>query len=76
MNKDIHYLIAQMGIEYNGAVYFDENIGKSISSWSFRETKLHLAYLTIKSRKEDTSKKLEVSEQEKQMKEMEKSRKK
>lgn len=76
MKKDINYLIGQMGIEYNGTIYFDENIGKGISDWSFRELKLHLAYLTIKNRKEETSKKLEIFEHEKQVKEMERNRKK
>jgi len=53
LNYTLGYIISQMGIEYNPTIFFDENIGRAIESWSLRETELHLSFLTMKNRTEN-----------------------
>ena len=47
-NKPTSYLVSQLGVEYEANVFFEENIGKAISDWSFREVELQIRYLVEK----------------------------
>jgi hypothetical protein len=47
-SKGKGYLIAQIGIEFPANVFFQENVGKAISEWSFRELELQCAYMNEK----------------------------
>lgn len=42
------YLLAQIGVEFPANVFFKENIGKSISEWSWREVEFQIQYIGAK----------------------------
>lgn len=44
------YIIAQSIIEYSPQPFFDENIGKGVNEYSWRELEFRLAYLTMKNK--------------------------
>lgn len=48
--RDRTFMLMQLSNEYNPTPRFEENKDKTMNEWSFRETELHLAYLTSKTR--------------------------
>ena len=66
--RDRSYMLMQLATEYNPTPIFPENKNKTIDEWSFRETELHLAYLTCKTRIENVESKFQAKCQEDMMK--------
>jgi len=60
----VDYIFFQMGIEYNPTPFFPENLGKCVYDWSYREIRLHLSYLSIKTRIEKVSNDIQSKVQE------------
>lgn len=56
-NKNI--LDAQISMDYNNSILFEENYGKSMFSWSWREWEYKRLYITSKTKKEGFMKSLE-----------------
>lgn len=54
------YIIAQSIIEYSPQPFFDENIGKGVNEYSWRELEFRLAYLTMKNKIESIENKWQM----------------
>lgn len=49
-NKPKGYLVSQLSVEFPANPIFEENYGKAISEWSFREIQLQIIYLSEKNK--------------------------
>jgi len=61
LKQSQEYIITQVFKEYNPTIFFDENIGKAVYDFSYRELELHNAYITRKTMTDNVANKWEAS---------------